>query len=132
MLKDIVAISGKPGLYKLVSSGNKSVIVEAMEGGKRFPVFGASQISALQDIAIYTDTTEVQLTEVLQNIYEKLEGQECTLTKSSAKEQSSFMEEVLPNYDQDRVYSSDMKKIYGWYNILLKNDLLPIENEEDK
>lgn len=130
MLKDIVAVSGKPGLYKLISSGNKSVIVEAMEGGKRFPVFGASQISALQDIAIYTNAAEVQLTEVMQGMYDKLDGEACTLIKANAKEQSDFMEEILPDYDKDRVYTSDMKKIYGWYNILLKNELLPIANEE--
>lgn len=132
MLKDIIAISGKPGLYKLVSSGNKSVIVEAMGGGKRFPVFGASQISALKDIAIYTNTTEVQLTKVMQNIYDKLAGEECSLTRAGAKELGQFMEKVLPDYDQDRVYTSDMKKIFGWYNILLKNNFLPIEEKESK
>ncbi|PVX50776.1 hypothetical protein C7377_1092 [Balneicella halophila] len=132
MLKDIIAISGKPGLYKLVSSASNSIIVEALEGGKRFPVFGASQVSALQDIAIYTNTTEVQLSEVMQSIYEKLNGGKCTIVKSKPKELSEFFEEVLPDYDQDRVYASDMKKIYGWYNILLEHDYLPLETEEKK
>lgn len=131
MLKDMIAISGKPGLYKLVSSSSNSIIVEALDGGKRFPVFGASQVSALQDIAIYTNATEVALGEVMQSIYEKLEGKPCTITKGTAKELSAFMEEVLPDYDQDRVYASDMKKIYGWYNILLQHKQLPIKEEKE-
>ncbi len=131
MLKDIIAISGKPGLYKLLSSANNSIIVEALEGaGKRFPVFGASQVSALQDIAIYTDITEERLTKVLQNIYDELEGKECTIVKGDAKELSALMEAALPNYDKDRVYPSDMKKIFSWYNILLRNNMLPINEEE--
>ncbi len=74
MFKDIIAISGKSGLFKLISSGNKSIIVEGLDDGKRFPVFGASQVSALQDIAIYTDVTEVPLREVFMSIYDKQEG----------------------------------------------------------
>lgn len=131
MLKDIIAISGKTGLFKLVSSGNKSIIVEELVGGKRFPVFGASQVSALQDIAIYTDTTEVPLQDVMQSIYEKLEGKETELKKATSEELTTVMETVLPNYDKDRVYTSDMKKLFGWYNILLKNNVLPLSKKEE-
>lgn len=132
MLKDIIAISGKSGLHKLVSSASNSIIVEALDGGKRFPVFGASQVSALKDIAIYTNATEVPLKDVIQSIYDKLEGKECSITKGNTKELTSLFEEVLPDYDQDRVYASDMKKIFGWYNILLKHNYLPIEEEKVK
>lgn len=132
MLKDIIAISGKSGLYKLVSSANNSIIVEALEGGKRFPVFGTSQVSALKDIAIYTQTTEVQLSEVMQSIYEKLAGEKCIVKKTNTKELVDFMQTVLPDYDEDRVYPSDMKKIFGWYNILLENKLLPIEETKEE
>ncbi len=129
MLKDIIAISGKPGLFKLVSSGNRSLIAEGLEDGKRFPVFGASQVSALQDIAIYTDVTEVPLKDVMQSTYEKLEGKQAEVKKANATELAAFMEQVLPNYDKDRVYASDMKKLFSWYNILLKHNILPLAEE---
>ncbi len=132
MLKDIIAIAGKSGLFKLVSSGNKSIIVEGLEDKKRFPVFGASQVSTLQDIAIYTNAGEVQLGKVMQNIYEKQEGKPTDLKKASPEELGAFMEQVLPDYDQDRVYPSDMKKLFTWYNILLKHEILPLKESEEK
>ncbi len=85
MLKDIIAVSGKSGLFKLVSSGNKSIIVEALEDKKRFPVFGASQVSSLADIAIYTNAEEVHLGRVMQNIYEKQQGKPTELKKQALK-----------------------------------------------
>lgn len=124
MLTDIISISGKPGLYKMVSSSEKSIIVESLQDKKRFPVFSNSQVSALKDIAIYTDETEVGLSEVLQNLYTTLDKNPCEVVKGKPTELEELMRKVLPNYDADRVYPSDMKKIFGWYNSLLKNNLI--------
>lgn len=131
MLKDIIAIAEKPGLYKLLSSssGGNTIIVEALQDKRRFPVFSSAQPSALADIAIYTDAEEVPLKEVLKLIYEKLDGEQCKVSKGSQEDLRNFMEEILPNFDRERVYPSDMKKIFSWYNILLKNDLLNKEEE---
>lgn len=131
MLTDIISISGKPGLHKLVSSSGKSIIVESLEDKKRFPVFSNSQVSALKDIAIYTDETEVALSEVLQNLYTVLDGKSCEILKGKAIDLEELMKKVLPNYDKDRVYPSDMKKIFGWYNTLLKNNLIAPSDHTD-
>lgn len=131
MLKDIIAIAEKPGLYRLLSSANNgnTLIVESLQDKKRFPVFGSSQPSALADIAIYTDTEEVPLKELFKTIFNKLEGKKCEVKRGNAKDLQTFMAEILPNYDRERVYVSDMKKIFSWYNLLLNNNLLKFEEE---
>lgn len=131
MLTDIISISGKPGLYKMVSSSEKSIIVESLQDKKRFPVFSNSQVSALKDIAIYTDETEVGLSEVLQNLYTALDKNPCEVVKGKPVQLEELMRKVLPNYDADRVYPSDMKKIFGWYNTLLKNNLIDFSDTAD-
>lgn len=133
MLKDIIAIAEKPGLYRLISSasGGNTLIVESLQDKRRFPVFSSSQPSALADIAIYTDAEEVPLKEVLKAIYDKMEGQECKIKKGNTSDLKDFMEEVLPNFDRDRVYPSDMKKIFSWYNILLKSKSLDFEDKSE-
>lgn len=126
MLETILAISGKPGLYKLVSRGNKSLIVETLDAQKkRMPVFGADKVISLADIAMYTDEEEVPLRRVLKNILEKEEGKKASLDyrKASKEELAVFMGEALPNYDRDRVYPADMKKLLQWYNILVENGI---------
>lgn len=139
MLETILAISGKPGLYKLVSRGNKSLIVETLDAQKkRMPVFGADKVISLADIAMYTDEEEVPLRRVLKNILEKEEGKKASLDyrKASKEELAVFMGEALPNYDRDRVYPADMKKLLQWYNILVENGITdfdepaPEEKEE--
>ncbi|MBO7068620.1 MAG: DUF5606 domain-containing protein [Bacteroidaceae bacterium] len=130
MLKKILAISGKPGLYKLVSRGNNSLIVESLDAQKkRMPVFGTDKVISLADIAMYTDEEEVPLRRVFKNIQEKEEGKKISLDykKASKEELVAFMGEALPNYDRDRVYPTDMRKLAQWYNILVENGVTDFE-----
>lgn len=124
MLERILAISGKSGLYKLVSRGNNSLIVETLDAQKkRMPVFGTDKVISLADIAMYTDEEEVPLRRVFKNIFEKESGKQTSLDykKAGKDELAAFMAEALPNYDRDRVYPADMKKLAQWYNILIEN-----------
>ncbi len=130
MLEKILAISGKPGLYKLVSRGNNSLIVETLDAQKkRLPVFGTDKVISLADIAMYTDEEEVPLRRVFKNILEKEGGKKTSLDykKASKDELAAFMAEALPNYDRDRVYPADMKKLAQWYNILIENEITDFE-----
>lgn len=130
MLEKILAISGKPGLYRLLSRGNNSLIVETLDAQKkRMPVFGADKVISLADIAMYTDDEEVPLRRVFKNILEKAGGKKTSLDykKASKDELAAFMGEALPNYDRDRVYPADMKKLAQWYNILIENEITDFE-----
>jgi len=133
MLEKILAISGKPGLYKLLSRGNNSLIVETLDAQKkRMPVFGTNKVISLADIAMYTDDEEVPLRRVFKNILEKEGGKKTSLDykKASKEELAAFMGEALPNYDRDRVYPADMKKLAQWYNILIENEITDFEEPE--
>ncbi len=131
MLKGILSISGEPGLFKLVSQAKSGIIVESIETKKRMAATATNKISSLQDIAIFTDDEEVLLKEVFKKIKEKSAQSEVVTHKSDDKAIKSFFKEVLPNYDVNRVYISDMKKVFRWYNILAAHDLLnePTESE---
>lgn len=128
MLKGILAISGQPGLFKLVAEAKNSIIVESLLSGKRIPAYSTSKISALSDISVFTETGEIQLTELFKKMKE---SEKVVATKASNNEIKTFFDEVLPEYDKDRVYVSDMKKILQWYQLLNEKDLL-IETEEEK
>ena len=126
MLETILAISGKPGLFKLVSRGNRSLIVETLDAQKkRFPAFGADKVISLADIAMYTDEKEVPLREVLNNIKAKESGKTASIDwrKASKDELFAYLGEVLPDFDGDRIYPSDVKKLVQWYNVLIENGL---------
>lgn len=133
MIKTILAISGKPGLYKLISRGNKSLIVETIDDKKkRMPAFGADRVVSLADISIYTDDdNEVSLSSVFESIKNNYEGKEVDLhpKKSAEEDVIAFFEKVLPNYDKDRVRVSDMRKVLSWYNILISNGINEFEEE---
>lgn len=120
-LDKIIAISGKPGLYELVSGGKKNLIVQSLLDGKRFPISAMSNISTLDSIAIYTDIKEVPLSEVFYSIFQKENGKECISHKESADKLTKYFSEVLPDYDMERVYTSNIKKVIQWFNILLNN-----------
>ena len=134
MLKKILSISGKPALYRLISYGKGIIIVENVTDNKRMPAYTRDKIIALGDIAIYTDDTEVPLADVLTTIAEKYNSQvlDTKLYKSAAQLQQ-FFEEVLPNYDHDRVYNTDIKKIISWYNTLISAGItdFSIKSEEE-
>ncbi len=132
MLKKILAISGKPGLYKLVSRGNRNLVVESLDAEhKRMPAFGTDKIISLGDIAMYTESEEIPLKQVLMNISEQEKGQQITLDckKASKDELAEFMLKALPNYDKDRVHPSDIKKLILWYNILIENGITEFGEE---
>ena len=126
MLETILAISGKPGLFKLVSRGNRALIVETLDAQKkRTPAFETDRIISLADIAMYTDDEEVPFRQVLKSIFTKEEGRRASLDpkKASRDELHAYLGQVLPNYDRDRVYPADIKKLIQWYNILVENGL---------
>lgn len=127
MLKTILAIAGKPGLYKFVSRGNRMLIVETIdEAKKRMPAYSSDQVVALSDISIYTDDgKEVSLASVLRSAKEKYEGKKVDLSpkKASQADIVKFFGNVIPNYDVDRVHVSDMRKLLSWYNILIEAGL---------
>lgn len=123
MLETILAISGKPGLYKLVTRGNRSLIVETLdEAKKRMPAFAADRVISLADIAMYTEEGEVPLKVVLNNVKKKENGEVASFDykKASKNELEAYFAEILPTYDRDRVYPTDIKKLIGWYNLLIK------------
>lgn len=129
-LKGVLSISGKPGLFKLVSQTKGGLIVEAFEDKKRMPVFSAHQISALEEISIYTQTADIALKDVFKKMYDLLEGGEVMSAKSEKKDMMDFFAKILPDYDDEKVYQSDVKKLFQWYNILLKNNYMIFESEE--
>lgn len=128
-IKGIIAISGRPGLFKVVAQSKNSVIVESMIDKKRFPAYASEKISTLEDISIFTYDDDVKLTDVFKTIFDKYEGGECISHKSDAKELAKTLTEILPNYDQDRVYPSDIKKIFQWYNLIHGAGLMTVEEE---
>jgi len=129
MLRGILSISGQPGLFKLVAETKNSIIVESLLNGKRMPAYSTSKISTLSDISIFTETGEILLTEVFKRIKEN--GKTLS-TKASSNEIKAFFEEVLPEYDKDRVYVSDMKKVIQWYQLISDLNLLVETEDEEK
>lgn len=120
MLTKILSISEKPGLYKLVSTGKNLNVVESLNDGKRIPIYLTEKVIALSDVSIYTTESDVPLREVFAKIKEKENGEKSsTTTKASSKELFAFLGEILPTYDTDKVYASDVKKIISWYNALI-------------
>lgn len=131
MLEKILAVSGKPGLYQLVSRSNRSLIVETVGADKRrMPIFSTDKVISLADIAMYTDEEEVPLCDVLTSLKEKEKGKPCSIDikKADKKELFDFFAEILPNFDRDRVYPSDVKKLLQWYDILIAAGLDDFSN----
>ncbi|MGP1377625.1 MAG: DUF5606 family protein [Prevotella veroralis] len=139
MLQTILSIAGKPGLYKLVSRGKSNLIVESLdETHKRQPAFATDRVTSLADIAMFTDSEDVPLGEILTKLRDKEKGKVASLNwrKASAKELQAYFGEVLPNFDRDRVHNSDIKKLLQWYEILVKagetnfeEDMKPTEGD---
>ena len=132
MLKDILSISGQGGLFKFISQGRSGVIVESLETKKRMNASAATKISALEDIAIFTDVEDKPLKDVFKAIFEKENGGVAINHKSSANELKDYFVNILPDYDRDRVYVSDIKKVINWYNILHKLEMLNFDEEEQE
>lgn len=124
MLSKILSVSGRPGLYKLISTNKNLNIVEGLADGKRIPVYAQEKVVALSDVSIYTNDEDAPLREVFTKIKEKENGKQVALgNKSSNKEFFAYLQEVLPDYDKDKVYASDVKKLISWYNILTEHEI---------
>lgn len=118
-LKEILAISGQPGLYKYVAQSTRGVIVESLIDGKRMNAASNSKVSALTEISIFTEGEDIALAEVFSKIYAHTGGKEAISHKESPEAIKAYFAEVLPEYDRDRVHVSDMKKVFSWFNILV-------------
>lgn len=120
MLKEILSVTGKPGLFKLISQGKNMLIVESLLDGKRVPAYSKDKVVSLADIAIFTETEEVPLVQVFDKVKTKENAQKCSIdSKSENDVLRKYMAEILPEYDRDRVYPSDIRKLINWYNILI-------------
>ena len=135
-LKDILAISGQPGLYKYVAQSMRGVIVESLTDGKRMSASVTSRVSALTEISMFTEGEDIALADVFTNIWNYTEGKEAISHKESADRIVEEFAKVLPEYDRERVHVSDMKKCFAWYNILVKAGFtefkLPTEAESEE
>jgi len=120
-LEKIISITGKPGLYKILSQNKTSLVVESLIDKKRRPVTFRQQLSALKDIAIYTYDEEIPLKNIFKSIYDKENGLTSISIKASKQELLDYFREILPDFDEDRVYISTIKKIINWYNLLFNN-----------
>jgi len=140
MKEVILSISGKPGLFKLVSRGNRNLIVETLDAQhKRMPAFGTDRITSLNDVAMYTDDEDEPLTKILAAMGKKEDNKKASIDgkKASSKELREYFATILPNFDRDRVHDNDIKKLISWYNILVENNITdfdaePAEEKEGK
>ena len=130
ILKDILAISGEPGLFKFIAQGKNAIIVEHLETKKRSSAYGSAKVSSLEDIAIFTDKEDMPLGKVFDLIYEKANGGTAIDSKTDADKLRTWFEEILPEYSKEKVYTSDIKKVAQWYNILQNLKLLVKEEPE--
>src|SRR5690554_3087817 len=131
-LSGIISISGKPGLFKVVAQSKNNIIVESLIDNKRIPAYSTDRISALEDISIYTYEEDVPLKEVYTSLATKENCGEGPSHKERLNKLSAYVEEILPDYDQDRVYPSDIKKLFQWYKILQKAGLIKMEEEKEE
>ena len=129
-LKDILAIGGYAGLFKYISQAKNGIIVESISDKKRMPAYASFKVSALEDIAIFSETGEVPLGDIFSKIFEKESGGRAPDGKSSPDKLVAYFEEILPDYDKKRVYTSDIKKVFTWYNILQEHNMLNLPEEK--
>jgi len=131
-LEGIINVAGKPGLYKVISKGNKKVIVESFIDGKKSPLYSDNQANMLEEIGIYTYDDTKSLSEIFDNIAKKEKGEQALNHKSSTKQLTIYFREILADYDEERVYISDIKKVIQWYNAMQKKGLIILPKIEKK
>lgn len=132
ILKDILAISGEPGLFKFIAQGKNAIIVEHLETGKRSSAFSSAKVSTLEDISVFTENEDLPLGKVFDKIFDKEAGGPAIDSKVEPEKLKKYFEEVVPDYSRGKVYISDIKKIVLWYNILQKKNMLKKEEPEKK
>ena len=134
MKEVILSISGKPGLFKLVSRGNRNLIVETLDAQhKRMPAFGTDRITSLNDVAMYTDDEDEPLTKILAAMGKKEDNKKASIDgkKASSKELREYFATILPNFDRDRVHDNGIKKLIQWYYILVENNITDFDAEPE-
>jgi hypothetical protein len=129
-LKDILAISGETGLFRYLTQGRNAIIVENLETGKKSSVYGSAKVNSLVDISIFTENEDIPLSVVFDKIFEKEKGGPSIDPRSSGDDLKKYFSEVLPDYNKERVFVSDIKKVVTWYNKLQELNLLVRENPE--
>lgn len=130
-LSKILSISGKPGLYKMIGESKNGLVVESFTDGKKIPAFAHERISSLKEISIYTESDDIALWKVLKKLNELQEGKPVeNPKKASSADLSALFVKVVPDYDTDSVYMSDIKKVFSWYNQLLEKDMLDFSEQE--
>ena len=133
MLKKILSISGRPGLYKLVSYGKNMLLVEGLTDGHRFPVHSRERVMSLGDISIFTTGEDLPLSQVFENVGKKYENKALDAKAYTTPDQlHEFMNGVLENWDDERVHNSDIKKIISWYNILIGAGITDFSIQEEE
>ena len=130
-ISEILAIAGKPGLFKILASSSKNLVVESLIDGKRTSVPGSVRVSSLADITMYTTSDDVPLKDILEGIHKKTKGGEAPAHTSSPQEIKDFINLVVKDLDHERIYVSDLKKLVQWYNLILAQGGLPFEVEEE-
>lgn len=131
-LSGIISIAGMSGLYKVVAQSKNGIIVESLSDKKRMPAFATHRVSALEDVSVYSTGEDVPLKDVFQKIFDKEKGGACIDHKQADAELKKYFKAAFAEYDEDRVYTSDIKKILMWYNLLQKEGLLEKKAEETK
>ena len=133
MLKKILSISGKSGLYKLISHNNNVIVVESLEDGKRFPSYPRDRVVSLNDITMFTETDDIALRLVLKKVFEKENGGVASVDpKADGSVLSDYFAEIVPDFDRERVHNSDIKKLIQWYNLLVKSGNTNFDEEDEK
>ncbi|MGB1246723.1 MAG: DUF5606 domain-containing protein, partial [Flavobacteriaceae bacterium] len=130
-LEKIISVGGKPGLYEVLTQTRTGVLAASLIDGKRITVSARENVSLLSEIAIYTLTEEMPLGEVFQKIFDHLSGASALSHKSSKDELEAFFFDVLPEYDEDRVYASDIKKVVQWYNLLIGKGVTDFSTQDE-
>lgn len=132
MLKEILSITGRPGLFKIISQGKGILVVEELGSGKRFPAHARDKVVSLGDIAMYTESGDTPLGEILDKVYAKYEGKKIDVKELvAAKGLRPAFEAIVEDYDRDRVYENDIKKLFTWYNILIDNGFAKFTDEQE-
>ena len=133
MLRTILSISGKPGIFKLISRNNSILIVESLVDGKRFPSYPRDRVVALADVAMYTETDEVPLRQVLKTMQEFEKGAVASCDpKADGAALREYFAQILPDFDRDRVHNSDIKKLIQWYNLLIESGNSDFEEKNEE
>jgi len=132
-LSEYFTIPGKPGVFKMLSQSKSNAVMESLIDGKRLPVFTSDKISSLEEIGMFTNGEDVPLIEVFQNIFRKENGGQASVSpKADNKALQAYFSEVLPDWDKDRVYVSDIKKVIAWYNLLAEKNLISLEEKSEE